>query len=289
MKPLRLVVLSETPDRDVQEFRASPPWIIMLLMGAVVGFCLWVGLQGGIYLGHGGALPAFIAWWVVFWLGLYWLMLVNHCLKSLKPSAWLVRADGQGLYIKWRSYLNAAWGADGLQAVFVPYADIAEARVHKRGWITPRDGQGGSEQINGTFLELCLRNVDTDELSRCLADDRAGKPGGVPVKKGRWRHHPVSLEPKNVLRIEWRASPGIRTMLELLRKHRVTVAAAMNSQADFTRHVGDTDLQELARRGELMTMIKVMRVNKGIGLEEAHSRAKAMIAEAQNPSAGAMK
>ncbi|MFZ3019619.1 MAG: hypothetical protein WA056_14310 [Gallionella sp.] len=282
MKPLRLLQLREAPDSDIREFRASSPWVTMLLMGIVVGLCLWVGLRGGIYFGEGGALPAFIAWWIVFWLGLFWLMLVNLCLKSRQPSAWLVRADSQGLYIKWRSYQNVAWQTEGPQVLYVPYANIAEARRHKRHWNTPESRQGGNREVRNTFLELQLRNTDTTELARRLADERAGHPDGKKIPQGRWGHYPVALEPNDLLRIEWRASPGIKAMLALLRERGVSIASPMRSANDLTSQAGEADLQELARQGDLMTMIRVMRANSDISLEEARAKAKAMIADKLN-------
>ncbi len=286
MKPLRLLGLSEVPSQGVSEFRASSPWLTMLLAGAVVGFCIWVGLRGGgIRLGERGALPGFLAWWIGLVPGLYWLLVVNLYLKSLKPSAWLVRADNQGLYIKWRSYQNMAWQTEGPQAVCVPYLNIAEARRHKRRWNTPEHRHGGNMVARNTFLELQLRDVDTTRLAQCLAEDRTGRPGGQQVRNAQWQHFPVALEPDDLLRIEWRAKPGIKVMLELLREHGVTIASPSNTQSDLTSHAEDADLKELARQGELMAMIRVMRANSDVSLKEAHTRAKAMIAEAQNTPA----
>lgn len=284
MKSLRLLELPAVPDKDIREFRASSPWLAMLLTGNVVGFCIWVGLQGGIRFGGDGALPGFIAWWIAFWIGLYWLALANLFLKSLKPSAWLVRADSQGLYIKWRSYQNLAWQTSGPQIVHVPYRNIAEARRHKRRWDTPDDRHGGNREVRNTFLELQLRDADTAELSQRLAEERAGRPGGKPVSQGRWGHFPVALEPGDLLRVEWRATPGITSMLELLRERGVTVTKSRSTQTDLTSRAGEADLQELARQGDLMAMIRVMRANSDTSPEDAHSQAKAVIAKSQDTS-----
>lgn len=281
MKPLRLLELSAVPENDIREFRATSPWLTMLLMGIVVGFCIWVGLRGGIGFGKDGALPGFIAWWIVFWLGLFWLVLANLFLKSLKPSAWLVRAGSQGMYIKWRSYQNVAWQAEGPQVVYVPYRNIAEARRHKRRWDTPENRHGGNREVRNTFLELQLRDTDATELSQRLADERAGSPGGNRIRQGRWGHFPVALELDDLLRVEWRATPGITTLLELLRDRGVAIATPLSTQTDLTISAGEADLQELARQGDLMAMIRVMRANGDVNLEQAHVRAKAMIAESQ--------
>lgn len=286
MSPLRLLELSAVPDHPRCEFRAAAPWLATTLVGAFVAFCLWVGLRGGLRMG-GGALPGFIAWWIVFWLGLYWLLLVGMTRKALKPDAWLVRADDHGLFVKWRSFQNVAWGADGLQVLFVPYTLIVSARRHKRRWNSPESRHGGIRQEHHTFLELQLDEVDTDALRQILANERAGKPGGKLIKKARWGHFPLSVEPGPVLRLEWRATPGIGAMLEVLREHGVDIAPDASSKSDLQAGASAEELAELARRGDLMTLIRVLRVRDDLSLEQARSRAKALIAEVTRPAAEA--
>ncbi|HET6720195.1 MAG TPA: hypothetical protein VFH22_11140 [Rhodocyclaceae bacterium] len=285
---LRLLELSAVPAQAVREFRAAAPWIATTLVGAFVAFCLWVALRGGLRMGS-GALPGFIAWWIVFWLGLYWLLLLGMTRKAQHPDAWLVRADDDGLYIKWRSFQNVAWGADGLQVVFVPYALIVAARRHKRRWNSPESRHGGIRQEHHTFLELQLGEVDTEALRQILANERDGKPGGKITRKARWGHFPLSVEPGPVLRLEWRAKPGIRAVLELLGEHGVDIAPDADTRSDLHRGASPEELAELARRGDLMTLIRVLRVCDDLSLEQARSRAKALIAGADPVSAKASR
>lgn len=284
MSPLRLLELSAVPDRPLREFRAAAPWLATTLVGVFVAFCLWVGLRGGLRMGS-GALPGFIAWWIVFWLGLYWLLLFGMTRKALHPDAWLVRADDDGLFIKWRSFQNVAWGADGLQVLFVPYAQIVSARRHQRRWNSPETRNGGIRMERNTFLELQLGEVDTDALRQILANERDGKPGGRKIKTARWGHFPLSVEPGSVLRIEWRAKPNLRAMLELLNQHGVDIAPDADTRSDLQDGASTEELAELARRGDLMTLIRVLRVRDDLSLEQARSRAKALIAGA-DPGSG---
>src|SRR6185503_4693825 len=46
-----------------------------------------------------------------------------------RPTNWLVRATDDGLYIKFRSYLNYRFPTDQLTVVFIPYHAIKSARV----------------------------------------------------------------------------------------------------------------------------------------------------------------
>ncbi|MBI4984097.1 MAG: hypothetical protein HZC24_01790 [Rhodocyclales bacterium] len=285
MTPLRLLKLSDVPSAGLREFRAAAPWLSTILVGAAVAFCLWAGLQGGIAIGRHGALPAFIAWWIVVWLGLFWLLLANMVRKTRHADAWLLRAGDGGLYVKWRSYQNLAWGSGGEQVVFVPFRTIVSARIHRRRWNTPESRAGGVRQERSTFLELQLGAVATAELAQRLADDRSGSPKVQPAGTARWGHYPVSLEPENVLRIEWRARPRIAAIIELLRNAGVRIAGEATTKNDMLRDATDADLAELARRGDLMGLIRVLRVkDEELSLEAARARAKLLIADAEVPT-----
>jgi hypothetical protein len=258
------------------------------LFGAFVAFCLWVGWRGNLLIGS-GVWPALFAWWIVFWLGVIWLLLFGTTRKALHPDAWLVRADEEGLFIKWRSFQNVAWGADGLQVVFVPYGLIVAARRHKRRWNSPESRHGGIRMERNTFLELQLGEVDTGALRQILANERDGKPGGKKTRKARWGHFPLAVEPGPVLRIEWRATPGLRAMLEVLHQHGVDIAPDASSKSELQDGASAEELAELARRGDLMTLIRVLRVSDDLSLEQARNRAKALIAEADSPAAAASR
>lgn len=268
--------LDEVPGPGLREFRVARPWLAVAVMTTILGVCAWgagLGFRAGLLAGAGFWLLA----WIVFWLVLFWLLLLRLLRKALSPDAWLVRATPAGLYVKWRSFQNLAWPGDTRQVLFLPYAAIAEARQHRRRWWTPAERDGGSRAQGGCFLELQLRGVDTSGLANHLADDRAGRPDGKPITQWRWRHHPVTLEPGDLLRIEWRATPGVPAMLDLLRSHGVAVTGAQRSTADLSRGADPAELAELARQGDLMAIVRVLREQREMSLEEARAQAREMI------------
>ena len=117
-----------------------------------------------------------VLWYVVCILTLLWLLAANDLRKAFKPTSWL----------------------------------ITSLRAIKRSW---------QRQDNGEIsrsLDLTLRHgIGIAALAKHLADERVGRPGGVPVKKSKWRHVPVSLEPGAVLRVQWRAWPKPRPLYPL--------------------------------------------------------------------------
>jgi len=105
-----------------------------------------------------------------------------------------------------------------------------------------------------------------------------------PAGTARWGHYPVSLEPENVLRIEWRARPRIAAIIELLRNAGVRIAGEATTKSDILRDATEADIAELARRGDLMGLIRVLRVKEDLSLEDARAHAKLLIADAEVPT-----
>lgn len=280
---LRLLTPGEVPFDRLQVFRYSPLSRILatLVSGAVVLGCIWIGWRGGVTLGKEGAIPGFIAWWVAFWIGIYFAFIAVDLRKILQSQGWLAAAGEDGIFLKWRSYLNAHWGSGDVQVVFIPYRIIAGAGVHARTWFTRSDREGGSREERHSFVELHLaEQVDTTELARRLAEERGGRPSGIK-QNTRWGHFPVSIEPENVLRIEWRARPGTDAFVGILSDHGVAIDQPRSSEADLTDRADAAQLAELARRGDTMTLIRVLRTQSDISLTDAKTRADAMIREAR--------
>jgi hypothetical protein len=200
--------LLRPPDVDLssgQLFRvlsARAVATIAIVMGVLVAACIWIGWRGGVVFGGRGVIPAVLAWWIVFWLGLFLLLYANDWRKALKPGAWLALATADGVYIKYRSYRNLSRNQDAPQVVFVPYQVIESARIDRHTWLTPESQSRDTRSERLTFVELELADMDLSELEQRLADERTGKPGRSARGTKTWRHFPVSVEAGNVVRVE---------------------------------------------------------------------------------------
>ncbi len=82
-----------------------------------------------------------------------------------------------------------------------------------------------------------------------------------------------------MVRIEWDANSGIVVLLDDLQDAGVRIDQELRTKADLTANSNnDNDLYELARRGDLMALVRVLRVrDKTLALSQARDQAKAMI------------
>ena len=122
--------------------------------------------------------------------------------------------------------------------------------------------------------------MDTTELAKRLAEERDGRPSGKK-QSTRWGHFPVSIEPENVLRIEWRARPGTEAFVGILSGHGIAIDRPRASKSDLRDQADPAQLAELARRGDTMTLIRVLRTHGDMSLADAKEQAEAMIREAR--------
>ena len=264
--PLKLLGLDEVATTYRREFVPAVHWVSLMALLVVVIGCLWLALEHTRW-----------GWWGVFWLGGFWLLLMHTALKTRHADAWLVRVGDSGLYINWRSYQNVAHGREGLQVVFVPFSRIAAARSHKKSWTTPENIAGGGREVRHRFLELRLVNpLGLDELRQYLDEERSGR---LQRSRGVWHHYPVSIETNQVIRVEWDARPDISVLLDDLRSAGVRIESDLRTEVDQTdASTRDDELQELARRGDLMALVRVLRVRDStLDLTQAREQARAMI------------
>jgi hypothetical protein len=220
-RPLHLLSLAAVPAEGLQHYRVSTagPVAATVLVGVWVLACAWVAWSGGI--GKVIISPA-LAGWASFWIGLYWLYVANDLRKALKPEAWIAALGPDGVYVNFRSYRNIGLGEAGPQVVLLPYSLIAVARGE-----LSEAAAAHSVEAASRFVELELRDADTSALEQSLAEERDGRPGGVPLTRILWRESPVSFEP-GFVRIDWRARPGVAVFLFELGRRGATVAQSVH-------------------------------------------------------------
>jgi len=116
----------------------------------------------------------------------------------------------------------------------------------------------------------------TDHLGQCLDDERSGR---LQRSRAVWWHYPLSIEQGDVLRIEWDARPSIDVLLNYLQAAGVRIDPELRSEVDLTTNTtSDDELDELARRGELMALVRILRVrDRSLDLSQAREQASALI------------
>jgi hypothetical protein len=278
---LQLTTLDKVPTTRAEVFRVSTLGLVIavVIVSLLLAGCIVAGVYA-IFFEDEGFVVGLILLSVGFWIGLYWLFVVNDLAKATKPTAWLAVLADRGVYVKWRSYRNIKWGLDDPQVVLVPYSVIKSARLHKRLTITPQERHGGSRHESGSFVELQLGEVDTAALEAQLAEERTGKPNGVRMKT-RWVDFPVTVEPGRVLRIEWRGRRKAREFLDRLATRGVVIEDVRKSTIDLTDAPSDEDLQELARRGDSMGIVRSLRSRGKMSLADAKAKAEDLIRKAR--------
>lgn len=282
MKPEFTSARSVEPDLGDHVFRVA-------ILGRIVG----IGFVGGIAsacvvaavrAGSAGmsGLQTAIAWWCAAWLGLFALLLANDLRKAFRPEAWLAIVGSRGVHVKWRSYQNVAHDVDEADVVLVPHRAIALARVNDREWVTP-SARGAHRSTRRRFVELTLKDVDTAALDEALRLERSGRTQAGSKRSMHWGHQPVSLEPGSILRIEWGARGSPHHFLDALREYGVPIGDATSSRTELVKVGTDDEVRELARRGDVMTLIAVLRRTGGLDLTSAHAQARALIADERPP------
>jgi hypothetical protein len=212
------------------------------------------------------------------WLAYYVSAVVLICLlifqklvtARFRPSTWLLRMTDDGLFIKFRSYLNYHFPEPDLTVVFLPYAEIRSVKlVKERQELPDRDDRYRSTTTTRTrrLLELELAG-DSTQFAAALAKERARvfakSAPGDDKPSTRYQHFPVQLTSPTLLRIEWGVVPGAQTILDALTRHTLVQPASeasknyVNLEA-LSRKDQETRLLDLAESGDMIGAITMAR------------------------------
>jgi hypothetical protein len=187
-------------------------------------------------------------------------------------------ADG---YLKYRSYMNGHFPPEDRQIVFVPFAAIADARLHRRKWTTPTS-QNRSMTQRATFVELRLKDpAETERLEVELAAERSNKG---PRQKtwygsatpGRWGHHPMQINDGYVA-VNWGAHPDARTFLAVLADKVATSDPARTDyhwRDNLSPEMEARAIRVLGRMGQTFPVINLLQRKLGLSLTDAKAQSE---------------
>lgn len=251
----------------VQTYRRSRmvPCIAGLICAGVSGYCTYhILTQDG---------PGQL-WLVAGLFGLIALLMIPIARKAFRPSNWLLRVATDGVYLKFRSYLNHHFEDDAKTVVFIPNAEIASV-IRLRERITLPEGKNKTKTKTTSFVDLRLTHDQTDALRDALAAERRREgPQGV-TGKTTYRDYPVRVIGSDLVRIEWAVTPGALKAVELLAKEEGTESDPLldviykRDWKDMSDSRQDAYIVELCERGNLIKARSLIRTRDGLSLGEA--------------------
>jgi hypothetical protein len=286
MAGLRCLPLSEFQvpvDAVAYRYRVWPYAISLVVFATFCLAMLYIGWIGGVQLNkRGDGILGFIGWAVGITWGLAtWWVFGTQVKKRARPTAWLAMLTADGVYLKYRSYMNAHFPPEDRQIVFVPFAAIADARVHRRKWTVPTS-RGRTMTQRATFVELRLKDpAETERLAGELAAERSNKG---PRRKtwygsaapGRWGHDPLQVNDGHIA-VTWGAHPDAQQFLTAL-ADRVALSDPARTDYHWREHSSpETEakaIRTLGRMGETFKVIDLLRRKLGLSLADAKARSE---------------
>ena len=211
------------------------------------------------------------------------IVLQTFVTARFRPTNWLVRANDEGLFVQFRSYLNYRFPADRQTVAFIPYGAIrAACAVRERRELPDPEStrHPNSTTIQrSTTVRLDLTG-DLSPLARAIDDDArlaVGDSGG-DAPRTRYRHVPIRMSSPATLELEWGVTPRAETLLALLSSHGVATDTA-HATRDYahletlSRDEQEKRLLELVHQGETVAAVRIARQLYGWDL----TRAKAFV------------
>ena len=223
------------------------------------------------------AIGAFVFAWVKGAWPMYYIAAVMAlCLLlyqrlifgRFRSSNWLLRMTDNGLYVKFRSYLNHHFDPQDFVVLFLPYSEMRSARlVKERQELPDLDQRSAATTSTRRTLELELAG-DSAEFAVALAAERERVFGKMPRSNqrisSRYHHFPVRLVSRTHLRIEWGVVPGIQKILDALTRHTFVQSSAEATKNytnldQLSKEEQETRLIELAESGDMIGAIAIAR------------------------------
>jgi hypothetical protein len=205
--------------------------------------------------------PAYFVAAVIFLCLLIFHQLI---LARFRPSNWLLCLNDDGMFIKFRSYLNDRFPEYDLTVVFLPFAEIRSAKfVREKRELEDLSEPNGTTIKIRKYVELEVSS-DCRQLTEELAKERERVFKGKAISSARYGDFPVRVVAPDRVQIDWTVVPRVRTLLDALTRHTL-VRPAEASAKDFvnletlSREQQEARLLELAESGDKIGAIAMAR------------------------------
>lgn len=193
-----------------------------------------------------------------------------------RPTNWLVRLADDGLYIKYRSYLNHHLPASDPTVLYVPFRDMRLTRIVRETQAVPDSDGAGTVTNRRTVVEIELKD-DVPEIGQALASDRQVEAPRIArwygTSAAKYRHHPVQMPTSRIIAIEWGVFPRAGRFLEMMAVHTPVEGAEIirdyTALGAMVQHEQESRLLELTESGRIMDAIRLARSLYGYDLTQA--------------------
>lgn len=216
----------------------------------------WAGIEGVFYpLGVFLLLPVYLSW--------------RSFLAMTKPTNWVLRANLEGIYLRYRSPLNGDFPGEPV-ALFLPRGAIRYIAKSNIRW-RQIDSDGDHSSMKIDCLDVHLRNCDLTFLRDALTLERNRRLPGFLGTRGVFRHYPVNVADDRIIRVEWSSqqfstTPNLHDTVERLSRH--YMVADMSPLMPVVR-TAEEDLISLAESGQVVQAVKLAKDHYGLSTTEA--------------------
>lgn len=242
---------------------------VRALVGAMITIAVGLGLLG-------------FAWIHSAWLAYFGAAAILSCLlifhqlilARFRPSNWLLRLEDDGLFVKFRSYLNDRFPEYDPTVVFLPYAEIRSAKFVRE----KREVEDLSEHTAKTtkirkYVELEVTG-DCRQLSEELVKEHERVAKGKAISTARYGDFPVRVVAPDRVQIDWTVVPPVQTFLDALTRHTLVRPAESASKDlaqfnDLSQEQQKAKLLGLVQGGDKIAAIAMARKLYGYDLAQA--------------------
>jgi len=263
---VRLLYAHDLPrfgiEQTYRHARMLPVVVFIVTIASAIAWALYIWLQD----------EALILYWPSFGAALVALFTLSGARAAWRSTNWLMKIASDGVYIKFRSYLNHHFPDDAPTVVHLVPADIASVGIATER-VTLPNRDGGDMSATMRFLDIRLAQPPPESMVQAIEYERRRPP---PGRRMTTKHHdyPLRFVGSETLRILWSAAvrPGI--------PHAVADLGARYPRGDDA-HIERTPwhdmapaeqeslILELCERGETVTAIRLARMRYGMNLTEA--------------------
>jgi len=197
-------------------------------------------------------------------------------IARFRPTNWLVRVADDGLYIKYRSYLNHHLPPNDATVIHIPFRDMRSTRIVRETQELPDTDGRGTMTHRRTVVEIELKD-EAPEIRQALSSECQARPPRVARWYGssaaKYRHHPVQMPTPRIIALEWGVFPRAARFLGIMAMH--TPVEGAEIVRDYTalgamvQHEQESRLLELTERGRIMDAIRLARSLYGYDVTQA--------------------